>query len=125
MCQVGVGKTCVTACEVSSEKRLTSKPGCLADPGMSLAGARLLARRCPAWRRREPGQAAFVWNGRKRGPILPPWVGWREGESLTAETGGIEYRCGCAGGLTRSSGEVSAGAVGMERRGQVIRGMFV
>jgi hypothetical protein len=23
--------------------------------GMSLAGARLLARRCPAWRRREPG----------------------------------------------------------------------
>src|SRR5674536_319895 len=53
----------------------------------------------------------------------PP--GRREGESLTAETGGIEYRCGCAGGLARSSGEVPAVAVGVERRGQVIRGMFV
>src|SRR5882757_3423868 len=92
---------------------------------MNLAGARLLARWCPAWRRREPGQAAFAGNGRKRGPILLPLVGWREGGSLTAETGGIEYRCGCAGGLTRSSGEVPAGAVGMERRGQVIRGVFV
>ena len=27
----------------------------LVRPGMSLAGARLLARWCPAWRRREPG----------------------------------------------------------------------
>src|ERR1700738_4261730 len=51
--------------------------------------------------------------------------GWREGASLTADTGGIEYRCGRAGGLARSSGEVPAGVVGMERRGQVIRGMFV
>src|SRR5664279_1934422 len=53
----------------------------------------------------------------------PP--GRREGESLTSESGGIEYRCGCAGGLARSSGEVPAVAVGVERRGQVIRGMFV
>src|SRR5665648_672678 len=53
----------------------------------------------------------------------PP--GRREGESLTSESGGIEYRCGCAGGLARSSGEVPAVAVGVKRRGQVIRGMFV
>ena len=69
---------------------------------MTLAGARLLARGCPALRQREPGQAAFAWNGRKRGPILLPGSGRREGASLTAETGGIEYRGGCAGGLTRS-----------------------
>jgi hypothetical protein len=48
MCQVGVGKTCVTAYEVSKYERLASKPGCEPDPGMSLAGARLLARWCPA-----------------------------------------------------------------------------
>ena len=41
--------------EVSKITWMTSKPGCALDPGMSLAGARLLARRCPAWRRREPG----------------------------------------------------------------------
>ena len=29
--------------------------GPLSPLGMSLAGARSLARRCPAWRRREPG----------------------------------------------------------------------
>jgi hypothetical protein len=35
-------------------------------------------------------------------------VGWREGASLTAETGGIEYRGGRAVGLTHSSGESPA-----------------
>jgi hypothetical protein len=42
---------------------------------LNLAGARLLARWCPAYRRRESGQAAFVWNGRERAPILLPWRG--------------------------------------------------
>ena len=41
--------------EVSKNIRVTSKPGCINYPGMSLAGARLLARWCPACRRREPG----------------------------------------------------------------------
>ena len=56
--------------EVSKVIRMTSKPRGSPIFGMSLAGARLLARRCPAYRRREPGQAAFVWNGRERAPTL-------------------------------------------------------
>jgi len=40
--------------EVSKEKQMVSKPGFCVCSGMSLAGARLLARWCPAWRRREP-----------------------------------------------------------------------
>jgi len=55
--------------EVPENTWVTSKPGCINYPGMSLAGARLLARWCPAWRRREPGQAAFAWNVRRRVPI--------------------------------------------------------
>src|SRR5437764_14272354 len=34
--------------------QVTSKPGQIFGSGMSLAGARLLARWCPAWKRREP-----------------------------------------------------------------------
>lgn len=43
----------------------TSKPGFQCDSGMSLAGARLLARRCPACRRREPGLRLLhgTWEG--------------------------------------------------------------
>jgi len=41
---------------------------------MSLAGARRLARRCPAWRRREPGLRLprGTWEGARRycGPAL-------------------------------------------------------
>jgi hypothetical protein len=49
MCQVGIGKA--SASEPSRTRRnkqMTSKPGRLKGPGKSLAGARLLARRCPA-----------------------------------------------------------------------------
>jgi hypothetical protein len=71
MVQVGIRKTSVTAFEVSKFHRLTSKPGCFHSLGMSLAGARLLARWCPACRQREPDQAAFARNGRRRAPICP------------------------------------------------------
>jgi hypothetical protein len=39
--------------------------GRLSGPGMSLAGARVLAGRCPAWRRREPGLRLLhgTWEG--------------------------------------------------------------
>ena len=94
MCQVGVGKTCVTAFEVSKKTRLTSEPGCTCDPGMSLAGARLLARWCPAWRQRESGQAAFAWNGRKRGPILPPRQGGERECPLRPKPGGLSTDAG-------------------------------
>jgi hypothetical protein len=55
--------------DVSKQTRMTSKPGCANYLGMSLAGARLLARWCPAWKRRESDQAAFTWNVRRRTPI--------------------------------------------------------
>jgi hypothetical protein len=46
-------------------------------PGISLAGARLLARRCPAWRRREPDLLLShgTWEGVLR--YCRRW--WREG----------------------------------------------
>src|SRR6266702_6085508 len=42
------------AVDASLLDKAASKPGVTFWPGMSLAGARLLARWCPAWRRREP-----------------------------------------------------------------------
>jgi hypothetical protein len=83
-CQVGVEKT--IAVDVSKYGWTTSKPEWVADFGMSLAGARLLARWCPAYRRRELDQAAFVRNGRERAPTLPSCQGWREGASQADET---------------------------------------
>src|SRR5664280_2787307 len=56
---------------------------------MSLAGARLLARWWPAKRRREPDQAALVWNGRKRGPILPPHQDGERESPLRPKAGGL------------------------------------
>ena len=80
--------------EVSKNTRVTSKPGCINYPGMSLAGARLLARWCPAWRRREPDQAAFAWNVRRRAPIpLSSGDGDREFPGRLKPQG-IEYRRG-------------------------------
>jgi hypothetical protein len=61
---------------------------------MSLAGARLLARCCPAWRQREPGQAAFAWNGRKRGPILLPGQGGERARPLRLKPGGLSTDAG-------------------------------
>jgi hypothetical protein len=80
--------------EVSKNTRVTSKPGCINYPEMSLAGARLLARWCPAWRRREPDQAAFAWNVRRRAPIpLSSGDGDRECPGRL-KPWGIEYRRG-------------------------------
>ena len=88
---------------------------------MSLAGACLLARRCPAFRRREPGlllprgtgegvpghaPACFRPGGRER-PERPK----RQGLSTVA---------GLAGGPARSSGD--ARVMRAERRGRVVRG---
>jgi hypothetical protein len=64
--QVGTGKASesepLTKCR---NKQLTSKPGRLKGAGMSLAGSRLLARRCPALRRRESGLRLLhgTWEG--------------------------------------------------------------
>ena len=89
MRQVGTGKASVseplTTCR---NKQLTSKPGRLNGAGMSLAGARWLARRCPAWRRRESGLRLLhgTWEGgcRHRRQSLMAW--WREGARRAAGT---------------------------------------
>jgi hypothetical protein len=55
-CQVGIRKTSVseslTTCR--NKDRWHQNRGDVSCSGMSLAGARRLARWCPAWRRREP-----------------------------------------------------------------------
>jgi hypothetical protein len=58
-------------------------------PGRSLAGARLLARRCPAWRRRESGLrlSRGTWEGGRRYRVpVPAGAGWREGARRAAGT---------------------------------------
>ena len=92
---------------------------------MSLADTRLLARRCPACRRREPGLrlSRGTWEGQSRhchpredrvarGSV--PSGGNREGLSTVA---------GLAFGPTHSSAEASV--IEGERRGRTIRGKFV
>ena len=59
-----------TADDVSKQNRWHQNRGNCSCSGMSLAGARLLARRCPAWRRREPGLRLLARNVGRRVPIL-------------------------------------------------------
>src|SRR6266536_5618381 len=67
------------AVEVSLVRKVASKPGCQCRSGMSLAGARFLARWCPACRRREPGLLLThrTWEGASR-YYRPGWGGERE-----------------------------------------------
>src|SRR5215218_5459732 len=51
--QVGIRKTIAVDVSLFNFRRHQNR-GDLVRPGMSLAGARRLARWCPAWRRREP-----------------------------------------------------------------------
>jgi len=79
-CQVGIRKANESESLLTCRNlETTSKPGCQCDPGMSLAGARLLARWCPACRRREPGLLRPCGTGEgASGNILPGQVGERE-----------------------------------------------
>jgi hypothetical protein len=62
--------------DVSKPQQVTSKPGRGRGSGMSLAGVRLLARRCPACRRRE----SDLRRSRGTGEGVPPVVvRWRTG----------------------------------------------
>lgn len=82
--------------DVSKRARVASKPGhydVFRERVWRVPD--LLARRCPAWRRREPDQAAFAWNVRRRVPML--LLFYRGGErerSGWLRSSGIEYRCG-------------------------------
>ena len=79
-CQVGIRKASESESLLTCRNlETTSEPGCQCDPGMSLAGARLLARWCPACRRREPGLRLPCGTGEGvSGHILPGQVGERE-----------------------------------------------
>ena len=90
---------------------------------MSLADTRLLARRCPAYRRREPGLRL------PRGT----WEGWPRycrqfgGERERAQAGGtceaLSTVAGLAFGPVHSSGE--APVMGAERRSRTVLVKFV
>ena len=62
--QVWVGKMSdgrkSSAVDVSKAGKMTSKPGSLLRPGMSLGGTRLLPRRRPAYRQHEPDRGASM-----------------------------------------------------------------
>ena len=80
--------------------------GVVGLPGMSLAGARVLARRCPAWRRREPGLRLLhgTWEGEPRHCRR----GWREGAAERQKPEALSTDAALAGGPARSSREAPA-----------------
>src|SRR4051794_34774135 len=120
-CQVGVRETSASESLLTcrNKDRRHRNRSIAVCSGMSLAGARRLARRCPAWRRREPdllrpngtGESAHR-HGAPHSDVLVG--GARRGSAPVAVR---------AGGPARSSGEVPV--MGAERRGRVIRGLAV
>ena len=101
MRQVGTGKVSesepLSRCR--NQNRWHQNRGVWGCPGISLAGARVLARRCPAWRRREPGLrlSRGTWEGGRRYCAPVPrqggWAGERE-RAERQEPQGAEYRRG-------------------------------
>src|SRR5665811_452670 len=93
------------------------------EPG----GCPYLARRCPAWRRRESGLRLLygTWEGESRhSRWLLATDRRRQGVSQAGRTReGLSTVARLAGGPVRSSGEVLV--MGVERRGRVVRGLFV
>ena len=92
---------------------------------MSLADTRLLARRCPACRRREPGLrlSRGTWEGWPRYCIRQGMGGVRGSVSSGRNREGLSTVAGSAFGPTHSSDEVSV--MERERRGRTVRGKFV
>src|SRR5438034_7987806 len=105
---------------------MASEPERLNGSGMSLAGARVLARRCPAWRRREPGLRLLrgTWEGERRHCRPAPGLGWVARGSVPGSRNceALSTVVALAGGPARSSGE--APVMGVERRGRLIWGLF-
>jgi hypothetical protein len=83
-----------SAVDASLLDKEASEPGVTFWPGMSLADTRLLARWCPAWRRREPGLrlSCGTWESAPR--YCLPGSGRREGDPQASEAQGVEYRRG-------------------------------
>ena len=109
--------------EASKANQMTSKPGSGLCSGMSLAGARLLARWCPAYRQHESSPGSRMEHVK----ACPDMAAERKCATRgRTPSGGIRKElstvAGCAGGLARSSWEASAyrsrgGAKGRGRPG--------
>jgi len=82
------------AVDASLLDKAVSKPGVTFWLGMSLADTRLLARWCPAWRRREPDLrlSCGTWESVPR--YCCTRKGQREGDPQASETQEVEYRRG-------------------------------
>src|SRR5664280_2717434 len=98
----------------------TSEPGYSKGSGRSLAGAHLLARRCPAQRRRDP--RLRLSQGTWEGADMVPRSGF--GGARGSAPGGrnreeLSTVAAVAGGPSRSSDE--APVTGVEPRGRLIR----
>src|SRR3979490_2715150 len=103
---------------------MTSKPGSLPCPGMSLGVTRLLPRRRPAYRQHEPDPGSSM----ERVKACPDTAAGRLAARGRAPSGEIREEqstvAGFAGGLARSSCEAPAyrsggGAKGRGRPGEV------
>src|SRR5689334_9220200 len=124
MRQAGTGKASASESLLTCRNpKTTSEPGCFGDSGMSLADIRLLARWCPACRRREPGLRLPHGTGEGASrcwPVLSGPSGREVPKRLNRE--GLSTVAGRAGGPARSSWE--APVTGVERRGRVVRGLI-
>src|SRR5690348_14934735 len=101
---------------------MASKPGRPRVSGMGLAGARVLARWCPACRRREPGLRLLygTWEGRCRYCLAASLARTARGSAPTGRIReALSTDAASAGGPARRSDE--APVIGVERRGWLIR----
>ena len=128
--QVGVGKMSdgceSSAVDVSKAGEMTSKPGLLLRPGMSLGVTRLLPRRRPAYRQHDPDLGSSM----ERVKASSDTVAGVSAARGRASSGRIREEqstvAGHAGGLARSSCEPPAyrsgwGAKGRGRPGKWVR----
>jgi hypothetical protein len=104
--------------DVSKLSQMTSEPRPEVSLGISLGDSRLLPRWCPAYRQHEPGPGSRV----ERVKACPDTVGDHEivGERESFKRlnpRGVEYRCGDAGGLARSSCDPPAYRSGLGSEG--------
>jgi len=92
-CQVGIRKTSVSESLLTCRNKDSwhQNRGIVPCLGMSLAGARWLARRCPAWRRREPDLLLLdgTWEG-----VLRHFQRSSAGETGFSSGCGVRWRTG-------------------------------
>jgi hypothetical protein len=120
--QAGTGKASASESLLTCRNpKTTSEPGCFGDSGMSLADIRLLARWCPACRRREPGLRLPYGTGEGASRHWPVPVLGPSGREVPKRMNrkGLSTVAGRAGGPVRSSGDVPV--TGAERRGRAPR----